>query len=162
MMVMIGNVPGLRFRSTSSYLQMQMELDETAPISQSLLQFADRNRVLLNIVLRHNVHLLESSFAALITAPRCRHLLHFDIKRAFFKMRLRRMRSSVKLHSSLRIAVRRNSVFEDSFQSLRHRTPDELRKRLSVTFHGEEGVDAGNKYILACKTWFIVKLRISV
>ena len=99
-------------------------------------------------VLRHNVHLLESSFSALISAPRCRHYLHFDIKRAFFKMRLKRMRqSSARQHGSLRINVSRQTVFEDSFQSLRHKTADEMRRRLSVTFHGEDGMDAGTKPI---------------
>ena len=74
-------VPGARFRNNSGYLQMQLELDETSPAAPLLLRFADRNRVLLNMVLRNNIHLLESSFSALVTVPRCRHLLHFDIKR---------------------------------------------------------------------------------
>lgn len=74
-------VPGARFRNNVGYLQMQLELDETSPAAPLLLRFADRNRVLLNMVLKNNVHLLESSFSALVTVPRCRHLLHFDIKR---------------------------------------------------------------------------------
>ena len=74
-------VPGARFRNNTGYLQMQLELDESSPAAPLLLRFADKNRVLLNMVLKNNVHLLESSFSALITVPRCRHLLHFDIKR---------------------------------------------------------------------------------
>ena len=74
-------VPGARFRNNVGYLQMQLELDDSAPAAPLLLRFADRNRVLLNMVLKNNVHLLESSFSALVTVPRCRHLLHFDIKR---------------------------------------------------------------------------------
>lgn len=74
-------VPGARFRNNTGYLQMQLELDESSPAAPLLLRFADRNRVLLNMVLKNNVHLLESSFSALVTVPRCRHLLHFDIKR---------------------------------------------------------------------------------
>ena len=74
-------VPGARFRNNTGYLQMQLELDEASPAAPLLLRFADKNRVLLNMVLKNNVHLLESSFSALITVPRCRHLLHFDIKR---------------------------------------------------------------------------------
>ena len=74
-------VPGARFRNNPGYLLMQLEMDETSPAAPLLLRFADRNRVLLNMVLRNNVHLLESSFSALVTVPRCRHLLHFDIRR---------------------------------------------------------------------------------
>jgi hypothetical protein len=74
-------VPGARFRNNTGYLQMQLELDDSSPAAPLLLRFADRNRVLLNMVLKNNVHLLESSFSALVTVPRCRHLLHFDIKR---------------------------------------------------------------------------------
>jgi hypothetical protein len=101
------------------YLQMQLELDDSSPTGPLLLRFVERNRVLLNMVLRHNVHLLESSFSALVTVPRCRHLLHFDIKRAFFKMKLKRMRQSSarSMHGSLRISVRRQNVFDDSFRS---------------------------------------------
>ena len=77
-------VPGARFRNNVGYLQMQLELDDTAPAAPLLLHFVDRNRVLINMVLKNNVHLLESSFSALVITPRCRHLLHFDIKRFEF------------------------------------------------------------------------------
>ena len=39
--------------------------------------------------------------------------------------------------------MRREHVFEDSFQQLRLRSPDEMRAKLSVSFVGEEGIDAG-------------------
>jgi E3 ubiquitin-protein ligase HUWE1 len=41
------------------------------------------------------------------------------------------------------VQVRREHVFEDSFHQLRSRTPEEMRMKLSVTFQGEEGIDAG-------------------
>jgi E3 ubiquitin-protein ligase HUWE1 len=34
-------------------------------------------------------------------------------------------------------------LFEDSFHQLRFRTPSEMKGRLVVSFHGEEGIDAG-------------------
>lgn len=43
----------------------------------------------------------------------------------------------------LRLAVKRSTVFEDSFNKLRSRTPAEMRGKLSVSFIGEEGIDAG-------------------
>lgn len=39
--------------------------------------------------------------------------------------------------------MRREHVFEDSFHQLRMRTPEEMRYKLSVSFAGEEGIDAG-------------------
>ena len=44
---------------------------------------------------------------------------------------------------SLRLNVKRQSVFEDSFNKLRSKTPAEMRAKLSVSFVGEEGIDAG-------------------
>ena len=84
-------MPGTRFRRHSEFRRMQQELDDTAD-SRRLLRFVQSNTVLLNMVLKQNVNLLESSFAPLIQIPRCRALLHFDIKRAFFKMKLKRMK----------------------------------------------------------------------
>jgi hypothetical protein len=117
--------------------------------SQRLITFTEHNNILLNMVLRHNPHLLDSSFSPLITIPKCRQLLHFDIKRSFFKhslVRLKRKRSNNNSTSpigSLRIAVRRQRVFDESFQSLRYKSADEMRRKLSVTFIGEDGMDAG-------------------
>lgn len=37
-------------------------------------------------------------------------------------------------YGTLRIAVRREHVFEDSFHQLRSRTPEEMRLKLSVSF----------------------------
>lgn len=48
-----------------------------------------------------------------------------------------------RTYGSLRLAVKRQSVFEDSFNKLRSKTPAELRAKLSVSFVGEEGIDAG-------------------
>jgi hypothetical protein len=56
---------------------------------------------------------------------------------------------------SLRLHVRRDHVFEDSFYQLRVRTPEELRCRLSVAFHGEEGVDAGG----LTREWYQIMSR---
>ena len=39
--------------------------------------------------------------------------------------------------------MRRETVFEDSFHRLRFCTAAEMRRPVSVTFHGEDGIDAG-------------------
>lgn len=48
-----------------------------------------------------------------------------------------------RTYGSLRLNVKRTSVFEDSFNKLRSKTPAEMRAKLSVAFVGEEGIDAG-------------------
>jgi hypothetical protein len=84
---------GARFRAHDSYWRMQMELDDSVS-SKRLKRFTQRNRILLNIILRQNIALLDTSFSPLITAPACRQLLHFDVKRAYFKMKLKKMKLS--------------------------------------------------------------------
>ena len=81
----------------------------------------------------------------------------FCYVRAFFKMKLKRMRQSSarSMHGTLRISVRRQNVFDDSFLSFRYKTADEMRRRLSVTFHGEEGMDAGG----LTREWYSVLAR---
>jgi len=140
---------------------MQMELCDDAAANR-LVHFVRSNRVLLNNVLRNNTQLLETSFSPLVSVPRCRQLLHFDVKRAYFKIRLKRIRQSAirsSMHQgssgSLRLNVRRSRVFEESFQALRYKTADEMRRRLSVNFQGEEGMDAGG----VSREWYSVLAR---
>jgi hypothetical protein len=54
---------------------------------------------------------------------------------------------------TLRLAVKRSSVFEDSFNKLRSKTPQEMRGKLSVAFVGEEGIDAGG----VSREWYQVR-----
>jgi hypothetical protein len=54
---------------------------------------------------------------------------------------------------SLRLVVKRASVFEDSFNKLRSKTPAEMRGKLSVAFVGEEGIDAGG----VSREWYQVR-----
>lgn len=53
------------------------------------------------------------------------------------------MRDDRAHYGSLRITVRREHVFEDTFHQLRSHTPEQMRQKLSVQFSGEEGIDAG-------------------
>ena len=144
-------MPGQRFRQSAEFKLMQRDLDmdgeNGSEDGRRLLVFIERNRVLLNMVLRQNVHLLEASFSPLVEIPRCRSLLHFDIKRAYFKMKLKRMKQSLMANrnsfGTLKVNVNRESLLDDSFQRLRFASTADMRRRLSVTFVGEEGIDAG-------------------
>lgn len=70
-----------------------------------------------------------------------------------FKIR-NKIRSEDRHYGTLRINVRREQVFEDSFHQLRYRSPEELRCKLSVQFTGEEGIDAGG----VSREWYQVCL----
>lgn len=80
-------------------------------------RFAERHRRLLNALLRQNAALLERSLAPLLRAPR---LIDFDNKRAHFRARVRASGED-RGYGTLRICVRREHVFEDSFHQLRMR-----------------------------------------
>ena len=41
------------------------------------------------------------------------------------------------------IKVRRDHIFEDSYQEIMRQTPEDLKKRLMIKFDGEEGLDYG-------------------
>ena len=57
------SLPGARFRQHHDFLEMQVEVDEEKDlISSQLIRFARQNKVLLNMILKGNVHLLESTF----------------------------------------------------------------------------------------------------
>merc|ERR1719446_1163130 len=43
----------------------------------------------------------------------------------------------------IRLRVRRNEIFMDSYHQLRQRTGEEMRAKIQVQFQGEEGIDAG-------------------
>lgn len=60
-----------------------------------------------------------------------------------------------RTYGSLRLNVKRQSVFEDSFNKLRSKTPAEMRAKLSVSFVGEEGIDAGG----VSREWYQVRHR---
>lgn len=120
-----------------------LESEETAAAAR-LAEFVERHRILLNALLRQNPGLLDRSLAPLVQVVRCRAALDFDNKRAYFRQCLRRQRQAAsRRHGSLRMGVRRNMVMEDSFAQMRMRSAEELRGRLNITFHGEEGIDAG-------------------
>ncbi|KDD73730.1 HECT-domain ubiquitin-transferase, partial [Helicosporidium sp. ATCC 50920] len=97
-------------------------------------------RRLVNALVRASPGLLHGTLARLLKVPR---LLDFDVKRAYFRAAVRAEAESAAGLGTLRLAVSRAKVFEDSFNALRMRAAAEWRAKLGVTFVGEEGVDAG-------------------
>ncbi|RYH30313.1 hypothetical protein EON65_05530 [archaeon] len=130
--------------NTNTFQGSLQQIQQTLQTNSTYLTtFAEHNQNLLNIILKSNIHLLESSFAPLIVHPVCRNVLHFDIKRIYFKNKLKKLKQTSQGQSGggyLRLHVRREHVFEESFQALRYKTASEMRRRLSVMFHNEEGI----------------------
>ena len=130
--------------SSSSEISDATDADDTETESNRLVQFVAGNKVLLNALLRSNQNLLEKGLKAMVKMPKCRPFLDFDVKRQWFKTQVRRLRQQAnRRHGSLRLNLRRKYVFEDSFHAFNHRSAEELRGRLQITFVDEEGVDAG-------------------
>eukprot|EP00698_Gefionella_okellyi_P014660 TRINITY_DN406_c0_g1_i1.p1 TRINITY_DN406_c0_g1~~TRINITY_DN406_c0_g1_i1.p1 ORF type:complete len:3198 (-),score=960.76 TRINITY_DN406_c0_g1_i1:108-9701(-) len=112
--------------------------------------FVQLHRALLNAIVRQNPTLLEGAFGML---TKLRGALDFDNKRAWFRGQVRKRRD--RTGQEMRLMVRRNHVFEDSFASMRHQDKEELKGKLTIVFQGEEGVDAGG----LTREWYLILSR---
>ncbi|GAX74557.1 hypothetical protein CEUSTIGMA_g2006.t1, partial [Chlamydomonas eustigma] len=115
------------------------------------IRFVESHTRLLNAYIRRTPALLEGSLAPLMNVHK---LIDFDNKRLWFRSKVRRQEAE-RPYGTLRISVRRDHVFEDTFHQLRSRTPEEMRMKLNVQFTGEEGVDAGG----VSREWYQVMAR---
>jgi len=103
-----------------------------------------------------NPTLLEKNLLLMVKHPTCKNHLEFDNKRLYFRSQLKRLRKQAsQRHGSLRLAVHRNQIFQDSFNKLRHKSPEEMRGKLNIAFSNEEGIDAGG----VTREWFSVMAR---
>lgn len=114
--------------------------------------FTEEHRKVLNELVRHNPKLMSGSFSLLVKNSK---VLEFDNKRNYFTRKLH-ARSAPDMrhpHAPLQLSVRRSDVFLDSYKSLYFKSGDEVKYgKLSIRFHGEEGVDAGG----VTREWFQV------
>lgn len=73
----------------------------------------------------------------------------YGVPRAYersFKWKLSQFRylcQSNALLNHIKITVTRQTLFEDSYHQIMRLPPYELRRRLYITFRGEEGLDYG-------------------
>ncbi|KAF6240754.1 hypothetical protein HO173_001427 [Letharia columbiana] len=131
----------------------------TSPPPESFMEslffkFTEDHRKILNDLVRHNPKLMSGTFSLLVKNPK---VLEFDNKRNYFTRRLH-SRGTEARHPQppLQLSVRRDQVFLDSFKNLSYKTGDEIKYgKLSIRFHGEEGVDAGG----VTREWFQVLSR---
>ncbi|KAI0373495.1 hypothetical protein BV20DRAFT_1119067 [Pilatotrama ljubarskyi] len=117
------------------------------------VSFTDAHRKVLNLMVRNNPSLMSGSFSLLVHNPR---VLDFDNKRNYFNQQLHRRPHNREHHGTLQLNVRRQRVFEDSFQYLQRKTGEQIKYgKLSVRFYDEEGVDAGG----VTREWFQILAR---
>ena len=124
--------PSMLTRSTSGDLRSKS--------AKEFATFAEEHRQTLNLFIRQDKSLLHSvAYSPLVRLPK---LLDFDNKKHYLRSELKK-RNAQQRHPSIRLNVRREFVFEDSFHQILPRKPEELKGRLTIVFQGEEGVDAG-------------------
>ncbi|PWN49222.1 HECT-domain-containing protein [Violaceomyces palustris] len=120
-------------------------------MEDNFFAFTERHRKILNVMVRQNPSLMSGSFALLVQNPK---VLDFDNKRNYFTQQLHKGRR--EHYTPLSLSVRRQYVFDDSFQFFHRRTGPEIKHgKLNVRFYNEEGIDAGG----VTREWFQVLAR---
>jgi hypothetical protein len=109
--------------------------------------FTDKNRKVLNLLVRQNPGLLEDTLNSLIT--KFPQLLDFENKRTYFKAEMRKLKPE-RNFESIRLLVRREQLFMDSYNQLRSKSTQEMFGKLRIQYVGEEGIDAGG----LTREWF--------
>jgi E3 ubiquitin-protein ligase HUWE1 len=139
--------------------QISRELSITSPQPESRMEnlfftFTEEHRKILNDLVRHTPKLMSGTFSLLVKNPK---VLEFDNKRNYFTRSIHNRNSQTRQSfPPLQLSVRREQVFHDSFKSLYFKSGDEMKfGKLSIRFHGEEGVDAGG----VTREWFQVLSR---
>lgn len=137
----------------SSGMMISGEDGERVKLEELFFRFTEEHRKILNDLVRHNPKLMSGTFSLLVKNPK---VLEFDNKRNYFTRRLHTRTETRHAQPPLQLSVRRDQVFLDSFKSLYFKTGEEMKYgKLSIRFHGEEGVDAGG----VTREWFQVLSR---
>jgi E3 ubiquitin-protein ligase HUWE1 len=123
--------------------------------AQLLLSFVQAHKGTLNLLVAARPSVLDASLASLIRCPQLRSSLAFENKRKYFYAQLKALRGDRNRRVGVHLQLRRERLFEDSFNQLRPRSADELRGRLQINFRGEDGIDAGG----LTREWYIVISR---
>lgn len=69
-------------------------------------------------------------------------IVDFENKKAYFKREMTKLNQENRQHQ-IRLSIKRPEIFHDAYRQLNHLSAKELRGRLSVSFAGEQGIDAG-------------------
>ena len=162
-------------------ISVSMSAQSTAPPSthqfaaaaEHLSHFCEKNRSLLNALVRQNIRLLEGSLMPLLSSQGGRKILDFDVKRAYLKLKLRRLRRSAEKEEdendttgfsddsdiddmTIAVEIERERIIESSYNALQHVSPRRLlRGNFDIIFENEEGVDGGG----LTREWYALLMR---
>lgn len=132
---------------------LSLREDADAPVVRTpVVCFGERHRRAINVLIRHSPSLLMTSFSPLVDSVPW--ALEFDNKRHYLRQKLRALRGDLR-YDVVRLHVRRSEVFMDSYHQLRMRSGEEMHGKLSITFVGEEAMDAGG----VAREWFTILSR---
>ena len=87
-----------------------------------------------------------------------RYLCHYNAVFNIIEMKSYLIKIFLQLPSHIKIQVARNNIFEDSFHAIMRVPPHELRRRLFITFRGEEGLDYGG----IAREWFFLLSHVNI
>jgi E3 ubiquitin-protein ligase HUWE1 len=157
LMVVCKNTTSKEVPVARSQQAKEMMLGSPPPESRMenlFFTFTEEHRKILNDLVRHTPKLMSGTFSLLVKNPK---VLEFDNKRNYFSRSIHNKSPSTRqAFPALQLAVRRDLVFHDSYKHLYFKTGDEMKYgKLSIRFHGEEGVDAGG----VTREWFQVLSR---
>jgi E3 ubiquitin-protein ligase HUWE1 len=71
------------------------------------------------------------------------HLLDFENKRALFRAEVKRIKKKSSSNRIIYMNLDRKEVFQQSFNNIMNKKPEDLKNRIKVNFEGEEGEDVG-------------------
>ncbi|KAK4529632.1 hypothetical protein CCYA_CCYA02G0489 [Cyanidiococcus yangmingshanensis] len=143
--------PGSNPPPSGSSLDALVDHDAVLSVDRALSRFMERHAYLINQLLQMNPALFRHGFQSTLLHAR---FLDFENKKVFFRHVIQEQRRSSR-QPPVRLLVRRDCVFEDSYHQLRPRNPAELRGTLTVQFVGEEGIDAGG----LVREWYVILAR---
>jgi E3 ubiquitin-protein ligase HUWE1 len=141
-------------RRVSNMSLVEMSREEKAALEPktAICALGEKHKKAINALVRQAPSLLSGGFAPLMEAAPW--ALDFDNKRHYLRQRLRALRGDSR-YDVVRLHIRRNQVFQDSYQQLQMQSGEEIRGKLSVTFIGEEAMDAGG----VAREWFKILAR---
>ena len=148
---------------------------QSTAAADRLSHFCEKNRSLLNALVRQNIRLLEGSLMPLLSSQGGRKILDFDVKRAYLKLKLRRLRRSAEKEEDeddkntvgfseesesddmpIAVEIERERIIESSYNALQHVSPRRLlRGNFDIIFENEEGVDGGG----LTREWYALLMR---
>ena len=109
----------------------------------------------------------------LLSSQGGRKILDFDVKRAYLKLKLRRLRRSAEKEEdendttgfsddsdiddmTIAVEIERERIIESSYNALQHVSPRRLlRGNFDIIFENEEGVDGGG----LTREWYALLMR---